>query len=102
MADEFKTVSLDTMIGKRGPKKRDAFENQLGIELLGQAIQRARKERYLTQEYHCGKLSLPMPISHLGASKASPPREPLFPYPGWYNDAQYCREAYTSIFLSAA
>jgi hypothetical protein len=69
MADEFKTVSLDTMIGKRGPKKRDAFENQLGIELLGQAIQRARKERYLTQEYHCGKLSLPMPINHLGRQR---------------------------------
>ena len=49
-----KTVSLDTMIdkhiGKRGTQRRDAFENELKIELLGQAIKQARKERNLTQE----------------------------------------------------
>lgn len=54
MADKFKTVSLDTMIdkhiGKRGTKRRDAFENELRIDLLGQAIKQARQERNLTQE----------------------------------------------------
>lgn len=54
MADKFKTVSLDTMIdkhvGKRGTEKREAFENELRIDLLGQAIRQARQERNLTQE----------------------------------------------------
>lgn len=54
MTDKFKTVSLDKMIdkhiGKRGTKRRDAFENELRIDLLGQAIKEARKERHLTQE----------------------------------------------------
>ncbi len=54
MADKFKTVSLDTMIdkhiGKRGTPKRDTFENELRIDLLGQAIKQARQERNLTQE----------------------------------------------------
>ena len=54
MADKFKTVSLDTMIdkhiGKRGTAKRDAFENELRIDLLGQAIRQARQQRNLTQE----------------------------------------------------
>ena len=54
MEDEFKTVSLDTMIDKhickRGTKRRDAFENELRIDLLGQAIKQARQERNLTQE----------------------------------------------------
>ena len=54
MADKFKTVSLDTMIdkhiGKRGTAKRDAFENELRIDLLGQAIKQARQERNLTQQ----------------------------------------------------
>lgn len=54
MANKFKTVSLDTMIdkdlGKRGPEKREAFENELRIDLLGQAIKQARQERNLTQE----------------------------------------------------
>jgi len=54
MKDKFKTVSLDTMIdkhiGKRGTKRRDAFENELRIDLLGQAIKQARQERDLTQE----------------------------------------------------
>ncbi|WP_445735575.1 helix-turn-helix domain-containing protein [Mariniflexile sp.] len=59
MKKEFKTVSLDTMIdkhiGKRGTTKRDAFENELRIDLLGDAIRQARKERNLTQE-QLGKL----------------------------------------------
>jgi len=54
MANQFKTVSLDTMIdkhiGKIGTEKRDAFENELRIDLLGQAIKQARQERNLTQE----------------------------------------------------
>ena len=54
MADKFKTVPLDKMIdrhiGKRGTKRRDAFENELRIDLLGQAIKQARQERNLTQE----------------------------------------------------
>ena len=54
MADKFKTVPLDTMIdkhiGKRGTEKREAFENELRIDLLGQAIKQARQERNLTQE----------------------------------------------------
>lgn len=52
--NKFKTVSLDTMIdkhiGKRGTKKRESFENELRIDLLGQAIRQARKERNMTQE----------------------------------------------------
>lgn len=54
MENKFKTVSLDTMIdkhiGKRGTRKREAFENELRIDLLGEAIRQARKERHLTQE----------------------------------------------------
>ena len=54
MADKFKTVSLDTMIdkhiGKRGTVKREAFENELRIDLLGQTIKQVRQERNLTQE----------------------------------------------------
>lgn len=53
MANKFKTVSLETMIdkhvGKRGTEKREAFENELKIDLLGQAIKQARQERNLTQ-----------------------------------------------------
>ena len=51
--NKFKTVSLDTMIdkhiGKVGTERRDVFENELRIELLGQAIKHARQERNLTQ-----------------------------------------------------
>jgi len=49
-----KTYSLDEItdkfIGKKGTLKRDAFENELRIELIGDAIRKARKERNLTQE----------------------------------------------------
>jgi len=52
--NKFKTVSLDTMIdkhiGKRGTEKREAFENELRIDLLGQAIKQARQARNMTQE----------------------------------------------------
>jgi DNA-binding XRE family transcriptional regulator len=54
MTNEFKTVSLNSMIdkhiGKRGTPKREAFENELRIELLGQTIKQVRQERNLTQE----------------------------------------------------
>ena len=54
MANKYKTVSLDTMIdkhiGKRGSERREVFENELRIDLLGQAIKQARQERNWTQE----------------------------------------------------
>ena len=57
--EKMKTVSIDSMIdkhiGKKGTGKRNAFENKLSIELLGNAIKQARKERNLTQE-QLGKL----------------------------------------------
>lgn len=59
MKKELKTVSLDVMIdkhiGERGTSKREIFESELKIELLGEAIKQARKERNLTQE-ELGKL----------------------------------------------
>lgn len=49
-----KTYGLDEMIdkhiGKRGTPKREAFEYELRLDLLGEAIKQARKERHLTQE----------------------------------------------------
>lgn len=49
-----KTYSLesltDEIIGKKGTITRDTFDNELRLELLGEAIKKARKERKLTQE----------------------------------------------------
>lgn len=49
-----KTYNLDELtdkyIGKIGTPKRDTFENELRLDLLGEAIKQARKERHLTQE----------------------------------------------------
>lgn len=49
-----KTYGLDEMIdkhiGKKGTPKREAFEYELRLDLLGEAIKQARKERHLTQE----------------------------------------------------
>jgi len=49
-----KTYSLeeltDKYIGKKRAKKREEFENELRLDLLGQAIKQARQERGLTQE----------------------------------------------------
>jgi len=49
-----KTYSLehltDQYIGEKGTKKREEFENELRLDLLGQAIKQARQERNLTQE----------------------------------------------------
>ena len=54
-----KTYSLDEVtdkyIGKRGTPKKDRFEQELKLELLGEAIKQARKEKNLTQE-ELGKL----------------------------------------------
>ncbi len=54
-----KTTSLDTLIdrhiGKDGTKRRDKFENELRLDIIGETIKRARKERKLTQE-QLGKL----------------------------------------------
>lgn len=54
MTDKFKTIPLNTLIdkhiGERGTARREEFENELRIDLLGQAIKQARKERNLTQE----------------------------------------------------
>lgn len=54
-----KTTSLDVLtdkyIGKKGTPKRESFENELRLDLLGEAIKQARKERNLTQE-QLGKL----------------------------------------------
>lgn len=54
MDNKFKTVSLDTLIdkhiGELGTERREAFENELRIDLLGHAIKQVRQERNLTQE----------------------------------------------------
>ena len=51
---KMKIYSLDEItdkhIGKIGTKKRDAFEYELRLDLLGEAIKQARQERNLTQE----------------------------------------------------
>jgi len=40
----------DEFIGKPGTPKRDAFEYELRLDVIGEAIKQARKERHLTQE----------------------------------------------------
>lgn len=49
-----KTYSLEELtdkhIGKVGTPKRDAFENELRLDLLGQTIKNIRKEQNMTQE----------------------------------------------------
>ena len=49
-----KTYSLEEMtdkhIGKKGTKKRDEFDYELRLDLLGHSIKQARKERHLTQD----------------------------------------------------
>lgn len=40
----------DEFIGKSGTPKRDAFEYELRLDMIGEAIKQARKERHLTQE----------------------------------------------------
>lgn len=54
MKELLKTFTLDEVndkyIGKIGTPKRDAFEQELKMEILGNAIKKARQERNLTQE----------------------------------------------------
>ncbi len=49
-----KTYSLENLtdkyIGKKGTKNRNKFDNELRIELLGEAIREARQKQNLTQE----------------------------------------------------
>ena len=40
---------IDTHIGKEGTEKRDIFENELKIELLGHEIKQVRKKRKINQ-----------------------------------------------------
>ncbi len=51
---KLKTVSLDTMInkhvGKTGTARRDTFEYELKLDLLGNAIREARLHHNLTQD----------------------------------------------------
>jgi DNA-binding XRE family transcriptional regulator len=39
----------DTHIGKKGTSRRDAFDNELRLDILGQTIKDIRKERQMTQ-----------------------------------------------------
>ena len=54
-----KTYTLDEiqdkLIGKKGTTKRDIFEYELQMDLIGKAIKQTRQERNLTQE-ELGKL----------------------------------------------
>jgi HTH-type transcriptional regulator / antitoxin HipB len=56
---EMKIYTLDEIvdkhIGKRGTPEREAFEYELRLDLIGEAIRKARKERHMTQE-ELGKL----------------------------------------------
>ncbi|WP_341227384.1 helix-turn-helix transcriptional regulator [uncultured Arcticibacterium sp.] len=54
-----KTYSFDEVkdkyLGERGSEKREQYEYELRMDLIGEAIKTARKERNLTQE-QLGKL----------------------------------------------
>jgi DNA-binding XRE family transcriptional regulator len=45
----------DKYIGEKGSEKRDAFENELRLDLLGEALKQTRIKQNLTQE-ELGKL----------------------------------------------
>lgn len=51
---KLKTTSLDVLIdkhiGKIGTDKREAFEYELQLDIIGETIKNIRKERNLTQE----------------------------------------------------
>ena len=40
----------DKYIGEKGSTERDQFEFELKLDILGEMIKKARKERHLTQE----------------------------------------------------
>ena len=54
MSEKLKKYSLtevkDTFIGKEGTPKRDAYEFELRLDLIGGAIRQVRRERNLTQD----------------------------------------------------
>ncbi len=56
---KMKMMSLDQMkdmhIGNKGTIKRDEYEMELRVEILGEMIRTVRKEKHLTQE-QLGKL----------------------------------------------
>jgi DNA-binding XRE family transcriptional regulator len=58
-SDRLKTTSLDELIDKHigevGTEKRDAFEEELRLDILGQTIKKIRLEKNLTQA-QLGKL----------------------------------------------
>jgi len=39
----------DKYLGKKGTDKRESYENELRLDLIGEAIKQARQERNLTQ-----------------------------------------------------
>lgn len=43
-------AAQDLLIGEIGTSRRDQFEFELKLELVGEMIKTARKERHLTQE----------------------------------------------------
>ncbi len=45
----------DKLIGKKGTPRRDKFEYELQMDLIGKAIKHTRQKRHLTQE-ELGKL----------------------------------------------
>jgi len=57
--NRLKKKSLDEMIdihiGQKGTERRDAFEEELRLDILGQTIKQIRKEKHMTQE-ELGKL----------------------------------------------
>jgi DNA-binding XRE family transcriptional regulator len=52
-SDRLKQISLDEMIDKHigevGTEKRDAFEEELRLDILGQTIKQIREQKHLTQ-----------------------------------------------------
>lgn len=58
-SEKIRKKSLDEMvdqhIGIEGTKERDAFEEELRLDILGQTIKKIREEKKLTQE-QLGKL----------------------------------------------
>ena len=59
METKKKFYTLDEMkdkyVGERGTEKREAYEYELRMEIIGEMIKKARIERHLTQE-ELGKL----------------------------------------------
>ncbi len=52
-SDRLRRKSLDEMVnehvGEIGTEKRDAFEEELRLDILGQTIKKIREEKHLTQ-----------------------------------------------------